>query len=339
MEAKISIVVPVYNVEHYLPKCIESVRNQTHRNLEIILVNDGSTDRSGSICDQYAAVDSRIKVVHKENGGLSDARNAGIDIAAGDFLGFVDSDDWIDEDMYELLYSLITEYGAEIAMCRLREISSTKIVDQSTDDLIVCDGVDALKYMVTKENNYRFNHGITNKLIKRELLGNLRFPIGLFIEDIYFTPQLLYISRKCVYKDVAKYNYLTERPNSIMNSKVSAKLVFDELNGYQELERFLASKGIDGFEVAIREALLSRLLYFHYQVKISSLRNKEQLLAALEELCNQHFNKPIKMLMSKKSRAKLGLFELSPSLYNRLQGSVKKMRAAKNNLKPKKVLL
>lgn len=339
MEARISIVVPVYNVEHYLPKCIESIINQTYQNLEIILVDDGSTDRSGFICDQYAALDSRIKVVHKENGGLSDARNAGIDIAAGDFLGFVDSDDWIDEDMYELLYQLIIKYGADIAMCRLREISNTEILDQSTDDLIVCDGVDALKYMVTKENNYRFNHGITNKLIKRELLGDLRFPVGMYIEDIYFTPQLLYASKKCVYKDAAKYNYLTERPNSIMNSKVTAKLIFDELNGYQELERFLTTKGIYGFEVAVREAFLSRLLYFHYQVKISTLNNKEQLLASLEELCTRNFNKPIKALMSLKSRAKLGLFELSPALFDSLQGSVKKMRAAKNSIKPRKVML
>ena len=110
----ISVIVPVYNVEKYLAKCIDSIIAQTYTNLEILLVDDGATDSSGAICDEYAQKESRIRVIHKENGGLSDARNRGIAEARGEYLGFIDSDDYIDVDMYELLYNLIQKYGVKI---------------------------------------------------------------------------------------------------------------------------------------------------------------------------------------------------------------------------------
>ena len=111
MNELISVVVPVYNVENYLEKCVSSITNQTYKNLEIILVNDGSKDNSGAICDDLAKNDSRIKVIHKENGGLSDARNTGINVATGEYIGFVDSDDWIERDMYEQLYKRERSYA------------------------------------------------------------------------------------------------------------------------------------------------------------------------------------------------------------------------------------
>ena len=113
----ISVIIPIYNVEQYLKECLESVINQTYRNLEIILVDDGSKDKSGKICDEYKNKDERIKVVHKENGGLSDARNAGMKIATGKYIQFIDSDDFIDKDMIETLYNLIIENEADISMC------------------------------------------------------------------------------------------------------------------------------------------------------------------------------------------------------------------------------
>ena len=114
----ISIIVPVYNMEQYLERCMESIINQTYPTLEIILVDDGSTDRSPQLCDAYAKKDSRIRVVHKPNGGLSDARNAGLAIATGTYIGYVDSDDWIELDMYERMYSACVENGAQLAVCR-----------------------------------------------------------------------------------------------------------------------------------------------------------------------------------------------------------------------------
>ena len=116
MDALISVIIPVYNVSQYLPRCIESVINQTYQNLEIILVDDGATDDSGVICDDYARKDPRIRVVHKENGGLSSARNAGIQIARGEYLTFIDSDDYVDRDYTEFLYELVCQYSAKMAI-------------------------------------------------------------------------------------------------------------------------------------------------------------------------------------------------------------------------------
>jgi glycosyltransferase involved in cell wall biosynthesis len=113
----ISIIVPIYNIAEYASECIQSLINQTYKNIEIILVDDGSTDHSPAICDEFAEQDERIKVIHKRNGGLSDARNAGLDVATGEYIGFVDGDDWVDEDMYETLYHLIYEHQADISIC------------------------------------------------------------------------------------------------------------------------------------------------------------------------------------------------------------------------------
>ena len=117
MDEKISVIVPVYNVEQYLERCVESIINQTYKNLEIILVDDGSTDNSGKLCDELAKKDNRIKVIHKENGGLSDARNRGIEEAAANIVGFIDSDDYIDKDMYEVLFENLKKTGANLSMC------------------------------------------------------------------------------------------------------------------------------------------------------------------------------------------------------------------------------
>ena len=113
----ISIIIPVYNVEQYLSRCIDSVINQTYKNLEIILIDDGSTDDSGEICDEYALKDNRIKVMHKQNGGVSSARNEGLDISKGNYIGFIDSDDFIEKDMYEFLYDLLTKNNCDISCC------------------------------------------------------------------------------------------------------------------------------------------------------------------------------------------------------------------------------
>lgn len=339
MDAKITVVVPVYNVADYLPKCIESIRNQTYGNLEILLVNDGSTDHSGDICEKYAALDSRITVIHKANGGLSDARNTGIDAASGDYIAFVDSDDWIDEDMYEVLYGLITEHGADLAACRLKEISKSGILDESTDHLMVGSGAEALVFLVTKENNNMFGHNAFNKLIKQELIQHLRFPVGKLVEDLYFMPTLIYASERCVYKDVAKYNYLTDRQGSIMNTRVTEKMVFDELNAYQELEHFFERKGIHGYSADIRAIFIGRLLNFHYQVKYSTLENKANLLATLEDLFHQNLDDSLTPSMNSKRKFQINLFGLSPDIYDRVHGFALRSIILRKRIKPKKNLL
>ena len=123
-DRKISVIVPVYNVEAYLPRCVESIMAQTYQNLEIFLVDDGTKDNCGAICDAYARQDNRVRVIHKENGGLSSARNAGIDASTGEYLSFVDSDDWIEPDMYEKMMGLMEKYGVRLVCAGRWDVSS-----------------------------------------------------------------------------------------------------------------------------------------------------------------------------------------------------------------------
>lgn len=211
MSKLISIIVPVYNVEKYLNQCIESLINQTYRNLEIILINDGSTDRSGEICNWYKNKDHRIKVIHKKNGGLSSARNSGLDIATGYYIGFVDSDDFVEKTMYEKLYLQIENNNADMIKCNLIEfrnnqmprdiVSSGNITTYTREDAIYNFIYDQYKY------NKHFKVVVWDALYKRELLENIRFPEGLLYEDGYVSPKLFFKSKKLLHLDDCLYYY------------------------------------------------------------------------------------------------------------------------------------
>ncbi|HSI68468.1 MAG TPA: glycosyltransferase [Planococcus sp. (in: firmicutes)] len=329
MEDKISVIIPVYNVEDYLVKCVDSVIHQTHKNLEILLVNDGSTDGSGAICDSLEQTDSRVKVIHKENGGLSDARNAGMDAATGDFFAFLDSDDWVDRDMYEVLYKLMVEHDADLTICRFKNIYNHMVEDGSTGKVAVYDNIGALKAIAIIENNFFPTHNVWNKLYRRELVENFRFIKGKLVEDLYFTPQVVYASKRCVYIDKAMYNYLRERPTSIMNAPINFKRITDELNGYNEFAQFLAELKLPKHSLNIKEIYLRRLMELHYQVKNSKVENKDKILKTLEE---DFFTSPYrisKTSMSKNIRWKIGLFELSPACSFYVRNALKGIRSIK----------
>ena len=160
-EAKISVIVPIYKVENYLKRCIDSIRKQTYQNLEIILVDDGSPDMCGEMCERYAQEDSRIRVLHKENGGLSDARNVGIEAATGEYIAFVDSDDWIDDKMYEVLYDTLLKCDADIAECSYRNLYADCIVVETncTGNVVEGDNIFALEAMLDWRY-FNLMHGI-----------------------------------------------------------------------------------------------------------------------------------------------------------------------------------
>lgn len=218
MEEKISIIVPIYNVELYLEKCLNSIINQTYTNIEIILVNDGSQDRCGEICEQYAQKDSRIKVIHKENGGLSDARNRGIEFATGKYIGFVDSDDYIASDMYEYLYKLIKEENADVSICDFyidcgnEIINHNKIFDKNK---IVFSSANAIKSLLkgTEIQNYAWN-----KLYRIELFDKIKYPFGKKMEDLGTTYLIFDNAENIVVGSEKKYYYL-QRSDSIVNTK------------------------------------------------------------------------------------------------------------------------
>jgi len=212
----ISIIVPVYNVEEYLEKCVDSIINQTYSNIEIILVDDGSKDNSGKMCDELQAKDSRIKVIHKENGGLSDARNAGLKIATGDYIGFVDSDDYIEEDMFETLYKLSKEHNSDISIVSFNEIYKGKIIGvRNSKKLEKLNKIEAIRELLidTKIQSYAWN-----KLFKKELFNNIEFPTNKNFEDIATTLLLFEKANKVVLLEEPKYNYV-RRDNSIVGIK------------------------------------------------------------------------------------------------------------------------
>ncbi len=216
----ISIIVPVYNVEKYIHQCVDSIINQTYTNLEIILVDDGSPDNCGKICDEYAAKDSRIKVIHKPNGGLSDARNCGIEAADGEWLMFIDSDDWIEPDMAQKLLDAVTKEKADMAVCSVTLFNEKERLtpDNYLSPARTVSGIQLLK---EKWLNVQFIIAC-NKIYKKELFENIRYPVGKLHEDEFVIHYLLYEAKKvCVIEDKL-YNY-RQNENSITGSKYSPR--------------------------------------------------------------------------------------------------------------------
>ena len=233
---EISIIVPIYNVERYLDRCIKSILNQTFKDFELILVNDGSTDKSGVICDNYKNIDDRIVVIHKENEGLSSARNSGLDIAKGKYIGFVDSDDYIDKDMYHELYEALIKNNSDISICKFVRVYDDSEIKFSNNDLLENNysNIEALKELY-KENSLDFIV-VWNKLYKSGLIKNNRYPIGRKYEDEFIIHKLLYKCNKVTYINKELYCYY-QRKNSIINSKFSIKDI-DRLDYHLDRVRF-----------------------------------------------------------------------------------------------------
>lgn len=215
----VSVIVPCYNVEQYLPKCIDSILNQTYKNLEVWLVDDGSPDKCGAICDEYAKKDARIKVIHKKNGGLADARNVALDVITGEYVVCVDSDDYISPTHIEGLYHLIEKYGADVSVntfCSFYEGSSPNPSPKSTKDWVL-DGLHATEMMFYQEH---FDTTAWGKMYKASLFDGIRYPKGLLFEDLPTTYRLLLKANKVVFNDEQSYFYLL-RSNSIEGAAFS----------------------------------------------------------------------------------------------------------------------
>lgn len=215
MEELISVIVPVYNVENYIHKCVESIVNQTYKNLEIILVDDGATDNSGKICDELAETDSRIKVIHKENGGLSDARNAGIKVAKGEYFGFIDSDDYVDEELYSVLMKNMKDTGAAVSTCGRIFVYKGDEKPTVTENIPVCmNSMEAVKEIFIR-NDITF-HAAWDKLYKRELFDDIEFPVGRLFEDAAIMYKIFDKAGKIV-STKKQMCYYVQRQGSISN--------------------------------------------------------------------------------------------------------------------------
>ena len=241
MNDLISIIVPVYNVEDYVEKCINSIINQTYENIEIIIINDGSTDNSYEICKRFK--DKRIKLFTIKNKGLSGARNYGISKSKGKYLAFVDSDDYIENNMIEVLYNNLIKEDADLSCCSLYEVFKNEIISKSKKDkYYVMNNYETIKRTFTDEG---LNVYVWNKLYKKDLFKKIKFPVNKNSEDIYVMYEIISLCEKVVYESIPKYYYV-QRKNSIVNNTnkinidaIEASLhAINYLNNNKELQRY-----------------------------------------------------------------------------------------------------
>ncbi|MBY9080233.1 glycosyltransferase [Paenibacillus sp. HN-1] len=222
MQPEISIIVPFYNVENYIRKCVESILAQSFKDFELILIDDGSPDNCSAICEEYAARDERIKLMHKPNGGLSDARNFGLDVAAGKYIGFIDSDDWITPNMFEVLHREITRHEADIAIsCHYSELDGQAERVNDFGQTAVLNNSEAIEEIIV---DGRIKSYAWDKLYRRELFDTVRFPVGVTFEDILTTYKLFVQATKVVLVNEPTYYYV-KRGDSITGFTSARKLI------------------------------------------------------------------------------------------------------------------
>lgn len=262
-EELISVILPIYNVEKYLEKCLKSVINQTYKNLEIILVDDGSKDNSPQICDEYAVKDKRIVVIHKSNGGLSDARNAGIEIAKGKYMTLIDSDDYVEKDYVQFLYQLIKENNAEMSICSHTVLytNGTRI-EKETGEHLVLDPKTTLEKILYDEG---IDLSAWAKMYKKELFDNVKYPKGRIFEDAATTYLLIDECKKIVLGSESKYYYII-RDNSITTKGFSPKKM-QLIDSTQEMCDYVKNKYPD------LEKAADRRLMYAYLATLSQLAN------------------------------------------------------------------
>lgn len=279
---EISVIVPVYNVENYLTKCVDSILQQTFTDLEIILVDDGATDRSGEMCDAYAKKDARIKVIHKENGGLSDARNVALDQAQGKYIGFVDSDDFITSDMYEVLYHNLQTAQADLSVIGIHHMYyHDRALPTQPNEVLVVEQKEALKLMLLGQ---KMNASANPKLYKRELFANLRFPKGKLIEDAFTIVDILFQCQKVVIDTAEKYIYY-HRADSITSKTFSEKYL-DIIEAWERNERLIVATYPDLYNEAHRRVCWAYFMVLDKIVLSRSEKNyphTQQIVAYLNE--------------------------------------------------------
>lgn len=321
----ISVIVPVYKVEKYLDRCINSIINQTYQNLEIILVDDGSPDNSGVMCDEYAVKDSRIKVIHKKNGGLSDARNAGIEVAAGKYITFLDSDDYIHENMISLLYDRIIQDGSDIALCNAQYVDEYgNFIENKLrfiDDCIL-SAHDAIENLVSGASTLIVSWA---KLYKREIFSGLRFPIGKIHEDEFIVHKLL---KDGIVISCLKYRlyYYVQREGSIINSKYTVRNL--------DLIEALLDRVNHFFDIKENEFAIKTLnsAIYAYDIRIKEIKydavvknRKREIHSLFRGVLFKHFN-TIFNNRSVKQKILTFLFLSSPDFYHFIICSYKKLR-------------
>ncbi|MDD3665055.1 MAG: glycosyltransferase [Bacteroidales bacterium] len=317
----ISVIVPIFNIENYLVQCIESIINQTYQNLEIILVNDGSTDRSSEICNKYKFIDKRIVVINKDNGGLSDARNAGIESAKGKYIAFVDGDDWIENTMYENLIKSIINHKADISFGIIERETRKYFENSISNKEVVLVGDTILDAFIYPEFKPHILKSACDKLYTRDIIGDTRFIVGIHGEDGPFNILVLHKSKKCVFVPKIVYHYRDVRQGNISSCSVISKRLFTDrlpiaLEQIKLLEKFGRNDLAERQQAVYVDNLLSYYLkiesieksndkYLYRNNILKLLKENEELLHMILKRTNTNNRLKIKII----------IFLISPKLF------------------------
>jgi len=318
----ISVIVPVYNVEKYLERCVVSLLRQTYKTLEIILVDDGSTDASPKMCDAFAKKDGRIKVVHKKNGGLSDARNAGLRAASGTYIGYVDSDDWIEEDMYERMYRSCVENDAQLCVCRYFREYANRTEGGGSADCVVLSREELLRIYIGGHERYVIYNSVWSKLFRRTLVEGVEFPKGRNSEDIMYTTRAFCKLERAVYLDACLYHYVLDREGSIMNVSRGERMFRDELPFWREHIALIGASVSKEMADFASYHFWRRLLFYYVDFKNAQKTGDKTAARYAKRLVEEirRDTKEIKRVyreqtVSRGDRARMKLFLFRPSLY------------------------
>ncbi|MBO5094460.1 MAG: glycosyltransferase [Lachnospiraceae bacterium] len=319
----ISVIIPVYNVEGYVENCVRSVQNQTYRNLEIILVDDGSKDRSGYICDKLAEKDERIFVIHQENQGLSGARNAGLEVAHGKYVAFVDADDTIYFEMYTVLCGILKQNNADIAVGGMVRTENEKFflnVVYKDYHIDVYEKEEALMQLF-----YQYTDAVSacNKLYIRELFCSLRYPYGKLHEDEYITYQLLYRARRVVFVEEKMYAYM-QRQGSIVHSP-SVRSRKDKIGAYKEVIEFCKSeKAMQAYKRAVYRYLDFSCEYYLFCKQSKNRQARKELKTRIVQEIETYMKE---FEFNKKNMLKFVLFRNSPLLFQILKNITDRLKS------------
>lgn len=323
----ISVIVPVYKTEMYLERCIESIISQSHRTLQIILVEDGSPDNCGAICDNYALTDERITVIHKVNGGLSSARNAGLNIAVGDYIGFVDSDDYIEPNMYECLLNQIFPQTSQIACCVSRRLRPDSTESELKQDKFAVQRFDRVNALIELLLNKTITNSFCDKLFSADIFNEVRFDENLIYEDLEAMPRCINNSRQVVWINAPLYIYYMSQ-DSISRSRFSSKQ-FDLLKASEARIRQYQCFAPELLEQAQAShvKLCLEMIHKSKDNAESVLLRNDAIARALKIATHIHYQH-----LDAKSILKIVALRISPSLFTLIMGIHSTVFAIKNRL-------
>ena len=314
MDELVTVIIPVYKVEQYLPRCVDSVLAQTYRNLEIFLVDDGSPDDCGRICDEYAEKDGRIKVIHKENGGLSDARNAALDVCAGEYISFVDSDDYVSEDFIESLIHAIRTHHTRLAVCGIMKFneSGKMHVDYSPSGTEkIASGEEMMETV--------WRPAAWNKLYHRDLFQNIRFPYGKLYEDMFIYHDILAQIDRLSFTGKNSY-YYNNRQNSIINRKYDIRNT-DAIEGLDLRVKKLRELHYDDLADRQLPILFNQTVEAFVRIKDANGTEKDKLKFA-KTICDSHYREMMRYDgFTRPQKAMITLFRFCPAIYTKKIGT------------------